>query len=107
MMQENQNVGVYTLYFSIAGTGTNVNKEILEEAYIMASVDHPNLLQLLAVCMTTQIMLVTQLMPLGCLLDYVRNNKDKVKILTYSICFVRMAWNRRVLVHQSVSLDLF
>ncbi|XP_042865529.1 epidermal growth factor receptor-like isoform X2 [Penaeus japonicus] len=60
------------------GTGTNVNKEILEEAYIMASVDHPNLLQLLAVCMTTQIMLVTQLMPLGCLLDYVRNNKDKV-----------------------------
>ena len=62
-----------------AGTGTNVNKEILEEAYIMASVDHPNLLQLLAVCMTTQIMLVTQLMPLGCLLDYVRNNKDKVR----------------------------
>ncbi|KAG7169351.1 Epidermal growth factor receptor-like, partial [Homarus americanus] len=60
------------------GTGTNVNKEILEEAYIMASVDHPNLLQLLAVCMTTQIMLVTQLMPLGCLLDYVRNNKDKI-----------------------------
>lgn len=45
----------------------------------MASVDHPNLLQLLAVCMTTQIMLVTQLMPLGCLLDYVRNNKDKVR----------------------------
>ena len=44
----------------------------------MASVDHPNLLQLLAVCMTTQIMMVTQLMPLGCLLDYVRNNKDKV-----------------------------
>ncbi|CAL4073782.1 unnamed protein product, partial [Meganyctiphanes norvegica] len=60
------------------GTGTNVNKETLEEAYIMASVDHPNLLQLLSVCMTTQIMLVTQLMPLGCLLDYVRNNKDKV-----------------------------
>ncbi|KAK4296732.1 hypothetical protein Pmani_030810 [Petrolisthes manimaculis] len=60
------------------GTGTNVNKEILEEAYIMASVDHPYLLQLLAVCMTTQIMLVTQLMPLGCLLDYVRNNKDKI-----------------------------
>lgn len=60
------------------GTGTNINKEILEEAYIMASVDHPNLLQLLAVCMTTKIMLVTQLMPLGCLLDYVRNNRDKV-----------------------------
>ena len=35
-------------------------------------------LQLLAVCMTSQMMLVTQLMPLGCLLDYVRNNKDKI-----------------------------
>jgi L1 cell adhesion molecule len=61
------------------GTGnTNANKEILEEAYIMASVEHQNLLQLLAVCMTSQMMLVTQLMPLGCLLDYVRNNRDKI-----------------------------
>merc|ERR1712226_1261762 len=60
------------------GTGNNANKEILEEAYIMASVEHQNLLQLLAVCMTSQMMLVTQLMPLGCLLDYVRNNKDKI-----------------------------
>lgn len=60
------------------GTGTNANKDILEEAYIMASVEHPNLLQLLAVCMTSQMMLVTQLMPLGCLLDYVRTHKDKI-----------------------------
>lgn len=60
------------------GTQSNTNKEFLEEAYIMASVDHPNLLKLLAVCMTSQLMLVTQLMPLGCLLDYVRNNKDKI-----------------------------
>ena len=60
------------------GTSTTANNEILEEAHIMASVDHPNLLQLLALCMTGQMMLVTQLMPLGCLLDYVRNNKDKI-----------------------------
>ncbi|KZS10602.1 putative Epidermal growth factor receptor [Daphnia magna] len=60
------------------GTGSNTNREILDEAYIMASVEHPNLLQLLAVCMTSQMMLVTQLMPLGCLLDYVRNNRDKI-----------------------------
>ena len=60
------------------GTGTSANSDILEEAQIMASVDHPNLLQLLALCMTSQMMLVTQLMPLGCLLDYVRNNKDKI-----------------------------
>ncbi|KAI5640359.1 protein tyrosine kinase domain-containing protein [Phthorimaea operculella] len=60
------------------GTGTNSSKEFLEEAYIMASVEHHNLLQLLAVCMTNQMMLITQLMPLGCLLDYVRTHKEKI-----------------------------
>lgn len=62
------------------GTQQNSDKEkdILEEAFIMATVDHPNVLKLIAVCMTQQLMLVTQLMPLGCLLDYVRNNKDKI-----------------------------
>ena len=60
------------------GTGANTSKEFLDEAYIMASVEHPNLLQLLAVCMTSQMMLVTQLMPLGCLLDFVRTYRDKI-----------------------------
>jgi len=60
------------------GTDKNANQQILDEAYIMASVEHPHLLQLLAVCMTSRLMLVTQLMPLGCLLEYVRNNKDKI-----------------------------
>lgn len=57
----------------------NMNKEFLDEAYIMASVNHPNLVRLLAVCMTPKhLMLVTQLMPLGCLLDYVKENKSKI-----------------------------
>lgn len=63
------------------GTCSATNKsasDFLEEAYIMASVDHPHLLKLLAVCLASESMLVTQLMPLGCLLDYVRNNKDKI-----------------------------
>jgi len=60
------------------GTGANTSKEFLDEAYIMASVEHPHLLKLLAVCLTSQLMLVTQLMPLGCLRDYVHNNRDKV-----------------------------
>ncbi len=74
------------------GTTPNENKGILEEAYIMASVDHPNLLQLLAVCMKSQMMLVTQLMPLGCLLDYVRNNKSKIgskPLLNWSLQIAR------------------
>ncbi|CAL8135471.1 unnamed protein product [Orchesella dallaii] len=60
------------------GTGANASKEFLDEAYIMASVEHPHLLKLLAVCLSSQLMLVTQLMPLGCLRDYVHNNKEKI-----------------------------
>lgn len=44
----------------------------------MASVDHPNLVKLLAVCMSSQMMLITQLQPLGCLLDYVRTHKKAI-----------------------------
>ncbi|XP_011198656.2 epidermal growth factor receptor isoform X1 [Bactrocera dorsalis] len=62
----------------LKASGAESSEEFLREAYIMASVEHPNLLKLLAVCMTSQMMLITQLMPLGCLLDYVRNNRDKI-----------------------------
>lgn len=58
--------------------GSGQNESLLEEARIMASVDHPCCVRILAVCMTAQMMLVTQLMPLGSLLDYVRRNKDNV-----------------------------
>ena len=58
------------------GTSPNQNQELLEEARVMASVDHPCCIRILAVCMASQMMLVTQLMPLGCLLDYIRKHKD-------------------------------
>ena len=82
------------------------NLESLDEAFYMASMDHPCLVRLLAVCLTQQMMLITQvrrifslcqfrrlpsieanpltniripqLMPLGCLLDYVRNNQKNL-----------------------------
>ncbi len=90
------------------GTTPNANNEILEEAYIMASVEHPNLLQLLAVCMKSEMMLVTQLMPLGCLLDYVRNNKDKIgskPLLNWCLQIARgMAYlEERRLVHRDLA----
>ena len=37
------------------GTSPNQNKELLEEARIMASVDHPCCIRILAVCMTAQV----------------------------------------------------
>lgn len=55
------------------------SKEFLDEAYVMASLNHDNILHLLAVCMTDKMMLITQLMPFGSLLEYVKKNKDDRK----------------------------
>lgn len=56
----------------------NASKEFLDEAYLMARVEHKNLVKLLAMCMTSEPILVTELIPLGCLLNYVRKNKNKI-----------------------------
>ncbi len=89
-------------------SGSESSKEFLDEAYIMASVEHPNLLKLHAVCMTSQMMLITQLMPLGCLLDYVRNHKDKIgskALLNWSTQIAKgMAYlEERRLVHRDLA----
>uniref|UniRef100_A0A3B4Y2E9 receptor protein-tyrosine kinase n=1 Tax=Seriola lalandi dorsalis TaxID=1841481 RepID=A0A3B4Y2E9_SERLL len=59
-------------------TSPKANQEILDEAYVMASVDHPHVCRLLGICLTSSVQLVTQLMPYGCLLDYVRHHRDHV-----------------------------
>ncbi|XP_053268495.1 melanoma receptor tyrosine-protein kinase [Pleuronectes platessa] len=59
-------------------TSPKANQEILDEAYVMASVDHPHVCRLLGICLTSSVQLVTQLMPYGCLLDYVRHHQDQV-----------------------------
>ncbi|XP_018419100.1 PREDICTED: receptor tyrosine-protein kinase erbB-2 [Nanorana parkeri] len=57
-------------------TSPKANKEILDEAYVMAGVASPYVCRLLGICLTSTVQLVTQLMPYGCLLEYVRENKD-------------------------------
>ncbi|XP_041829187.1 receptor tyrosine-protein kinase erbB-2 isoform X2 [Melanotaenia boesemani] len=59
-------------------TSPKANKEILDEAYVMAGVTSPYVCRLLGICLTSTVQLVTQLMPFGCLLDYVRENKDRI-----------------------------
>ncbi|KAG8442790.1 hypothetical protein GDO86_011560, partial [Hymenochirus boettgeri] len=59
-------------------TSHKANKEILDEAYVMASVENPYVCRLLGICLTSTVQLITQLMPFGCLLDYVRENKDNI-----------------------------
>ncbi|XP_041717368.1 melanoma receptor tyrosine-protein kinase isoform X2 [Coregonus clupeaformis] len=59
-------------------TSPKANKEILDEAYVMASVEHPHVCRLLGICLTSTVQLITQIMPYGCLLDYVKENKDLI-----------------------------
>ncbi|XP_077125264.1 epidermal growth factor receptor [Ranitomeya variabilis] len=59
-------------------TSPKANKEILDEAFVMASVDNPHVCRLLGICLTSTVQLITQLMPYGCLLDYVREHKDNI-----------------------------
>lgn len=76
---ENENVKIPVAIKVLQdGTSPNQNKELLEEARVMASVENACCIRILAVCMSAQMMLITQLMPLGCLLDYVRKNKEHI-----------------------------
>lgn len=76
---EGQNVKVPVAIKVLKNGTVTGSKEFLEEAYIMASVDHPHLLSLLAVCMSTSnLMLVTRLMALGCLRDFVEKYNGKI-----------------------------
>ncbi|XP_041735889.1 melanoma receptor tyrosine-protein kinase-like [Coregonus clupeaformis] len=59
-------------------TSLKANNEILDEAYVMASVEHPHVCRLLGICLTSTVQLITQIMPYGCLLDYVKENKDNI-----------------------------
>lgn len=93
---------------------TNVNqgyegsKEFLEEAYIMATVEHDHILRLLAVCMTDKMMLITQLMHLGSLLELVKSYKSSIgsqKLLNWSKQIAKgMAYlEERRLVHRDLA----
>jgi len=54
------------------------NSELLEEARIMASVNHKNCIRILAICMTERMMIITQLMTFGCLREYIRKERPNI-----------------------------
>lgn len=99
-------VAIKTLINVCSGYGAS--KEFLDEAYIMATVDHENILRLLAVCMTDKMMLITQLMQLGSLLEYVKTKKGKISsynLLNWSTQIAKgMAYlEERRLVHRDLA----
>ncbi|XP_077991296.1 epidermal growth factor receptor-like [Glandiceps talaboti] len=67
---------------------SKANQELLEEAYLMASTNHENVVRLLCLSMSHQMMLITQLLPLGALIDYLRKHKHIIgsqHILNWSV----------------------
>ena len=49
-----------------------------QEGVVMASMDHDNVVRLYCVCMSKQLMLVSQFVPNGALIDYLKKNRDKL-----------------------------
>ncbi|KAF7689754.1 receptor tyrosine-protein kinase erbB-4-like [Silurus meridionalis] len=82
--------------------------KFLDEAVMMSSMDHPHLLRLLGLCVSPDVQLVTQFLPHGCLLDYVREHKDSVGsqlLLNWCVQIAKgmMYLEERKLVHRNLS----
>lgn len=64
----------------------------------MASVNNPHVCRLLGICLTSTVQLITQLMPFGCLLDYVREHKDNIgsqHLLNWCVQIAKVGPGRR------------
>ncbi|XP_072181160.1 receptor tyrosine-protein kinase erbB-4-like [Diadema setosum] len=75
---EGEKIRIPVAIKALREVSSSAAEELLEEAKVMASVDHPCLLRLLCVCIAQNMTLITQLMPLGALLDYVRQHKEQI-----------------------------
>ncbi|XP_016135076.1 receptor tyrosine-protein kinase erbB-4-like [Sinocyclocheilus grahami] len=80
----------------------------MDEALIMASMEHPHLVHLLGVCLSPTIQLVTQLMPHGCLLDYVHEHQENIGsqlLLNWCVQIAKgmMYLEERRLVHRDLA----
>ncbi|XP_057188297.1 receptor tyrosine-protein kinase erbB-4 isoform X3 [Triplophysa rosa] len=89
--------------------GPKANVEFMDqEALIMASMEHPHLVRLLGVCLSPTIQLVTQLMPHGCLLDYVHEHQENIGsqlLLNWCVQIAKgmMYLEERRLVHRDLA----
>lgn len=85
-------VAIKVLQEDAVGSPTNA---LLDEARVMTSVNNDYCVRIIAVSMTAQMMLLTQLMPLGCLLDYIRANRSSIGsqlMLTWCTQIAKVGW---------------
>uniref|UniRef100_A0A452IKL0 Receptor protein-tyrosine kinase n=1 Tax=Gopherus agassizii TaxID=38772 RepID=A0A452IKL0_9SAUR len=59
-------------------SGRQTFHAVTDHMLAIGSLDHAYIVRLLGICPGTQLQLVTQLLPLGSLLDYVRKNRDAI-----------------------------
>ncbi|MCI4393528.1 hypothetical protein PGIGA_G00158400 [Pangasianodon gigas] len=89
-------------------TGPKANAKFMDMVLLMSSMDHPHVVRLLGVCMSPNMQLVTQLMPHGCLLDYVHEHKDNIGsqlLLNWCVQIAKgmMYLEERRLVHRNLA----
>ncbi|TTN33611.1 Receptor tyrosine-protein kinase erbB-4 [Bagarius yarrelli] len=89
-------------------SGPKANAKFMDMVLLMSSMDHPHVVRLLGVCMSPSIQLVTQLMPYGCLLDYVTEQKDNIGsqlLLNWCVQIAKgmMYLEERRLVHRNLA----
>lgn len=73
---------------------SSASNDLLEEARVMACVCHPCCIRIVAVCLAKRMMLITPLMPLGSLIDYVRRNQLNIGshvLLTWSLQLAKVS----------------
>ena len=76
---EGENVKIPVAIKELRGNqGLTSTKEMLAESRVMASVCHPCCVRILAISLTEYPLIVTQLMPLGCLLEYIQHHQAKI-----------------------------
>ncbi|KAG5345972.1 ACK1 kinase, partial [Acromyrmex heyeri] len=63
-------------------TQPNVIEDFISEVQAMHTLDHHNLIRLYGVVLSQPMMMVTELAPLGALLDYLRQQCSRISILT-------------------------
>ncbi|XP_060754450.1 receptor tyrosine-protein kinase erbB-4-like [Neoarius graeffei] len=89
-------------------TEPKANAKFMDMVLLMSSMDHPYVLRLLGVCMSPNMQLVTQLMPHGCLLDYIHEHKDNIGsqlLLNWCVQIAKgmMYLEERRLVHRNLA----